>query len=123
MSNKAPGTMMDIRKYSEHAGQFVDNYTFFKESGHIPGSVWPGNWDDLIDMETEKLKNLDEIEEHWKSLGVLKENEPLVFYCGTGWRSTIGFFAAHLLGIEAKNYDDSFYGWTEKALEVDKIQN
>ena len=74
-------------------------------------------------MQTGKLKNLDELEDHWKSLGVKSEDEPLVFYCGTGWRSTIGFFAAHLLGIEAKNYDDSFYGWTEKGHQVVKIKN
>ena len=73
-------------------------------------------------MQTEKLKNLDELHDHWETLGV-KDDEPLVFYCGTGWRSTIGFFAAHLMGIEAKNYDDSFYGWTEKGLDVVKIQD
>ena len=115
--------MMDIRRYSEHAGHSVDVYPFSLETGHIPGSVWPGNWDNLVDMDTGKLKDLEEIEHHWKKLGLTQESEPLVFYCGTGWRSTIGFFAAYLLGIEAKNYDDSFYGWTEKGNEVIKIKD
>ena len=111
--------MMDIRRYSEHVGTFDDAYNFFHESGHIPNAVWPGDWVDLVDIETGKLKNLDEIQDHWKSLGINLDDEPLVFYCGTGWRSTIGFFAAYLLGIDAKNYDDSFYGWTEKKNRID----
>ena len=112
---------MDIRRYSEHAGTFNDAYNFFHESGHIPHAVWPGNWVDLVDLETGKLKDLDEIQDHWQSLGITLDDEPLVFYCGTGWRSTIGFFAAYLLGIDSKNYDDSFYGWTEKKNSIDTI--
>ena len=52
---------MDIRRYSEHVGTFDDAYNFFYESGHIPNAVWPGNWVDLVDLETGKLKDLDEI--------------------------------------------------------------
>ena len=69
VDKKAPGTMMDIRRYSEHAGTFND-YQFFDDVGHIPNAVWPGNWVELLDLNTGKLKDLDEIEQLWKSLGV-----------------------------------------------------
>merc|ERR1712188_283341 len=54
--------------------------------------------------------------ERLETLGCFKNQEkrgPLIFYCGTGWRSSIAFFLAYLLGCESKNYDDGFYGWSE----------
>ena len=38
-----------------------------------------------------------------------------IFYCGTGWRSSIAFLVACLLGLPAKNYEDGFYGWSDCA--------
>lgn len=114
---------MDIRRYSEFSGEKGDCYTFFTKAGHIPRAVWPGNWDQLVDEEQNFIKDIDEVWAHWERLGVKPDEGPLVFYCGTGWRSCIGFFIAHLLGLESKNYDDSFYGWFNKGNQIDEVEN
>ena len=36
----------------------------------------------------------------------------LIFYCGTGWRSSVALLVALQLGLRAKNYDSGFYGWS-----------
>jgi thiosulfate/3-mercaptopyruvate sulfurtransferase len=48
----------------------------------------------------------------WQKLGVTPDREA-IFYCGTGWRSSTGFFQAYLMGFQkARNYDGSFYNWS-----------
>lgn len=107
-----PGVLVDIRKLGEFDGSFADNYHFFTKSGHIPTAVYQGNWDVLVNLEESTLRDLDEVQSRWETLDLTADRAPLIFYCGTGWRSTIGFFLAFLMGMDAKNYDDSFYGWT-----------
>ncbi len=37
----------------------------------------------------------------------------VVFYCGGGWRSSVAFFYAWLLGFEnVRNYSDGWSGWS-----------
>lgn len=59
--------------------------------------------------------HLELVAERWKVQGIIDpevENgtTALTFYCGTGWRSSIAFPVAHLLGYRAKNFDGGFYG-------------
>ena len=35
--------------------------TLFKESGHIPKAIHIGNWNELIDMKSNRLKDIKEI--------------------------------------------------------------
>ena len=58
----------------------------------------------LIDLHT--------LEAQWLKRGVRVGQVPLVMLCGTGWRSSIGFLLAHLMGLDSTNYDDGFYGWS-----------
>jgi len=51
-------------------------------------------------------RNAVVLEAHFSSL-----DHPLTD-CGTGWRSSVSFLIARLLGLRAKNYDDGFYGWS-----------
>jgi len=103
--------VVDIRSRGEFVGTFADAYDFFKGAGHIPDAIWGGNWDTYLDGRG-RMKPLGTIVEQWKELGIiLEESETLVFYCGTGWRSCLGFLVGIMLGYDAKNYDDSFYGW------------
>ena len=97
VQGKASGIIVDIRKESEYNGSVKDNYKFFESAGHIPKAVLSGNWDDLCDKETGLLKDLDETKKHWESLGITHDKQ-LIFYCGTGWRSSIAFFISYLLG-------------------------
>ena len=37
----------------------------------------------------------------------------VVFYCGSGWRSSLAFFYAWLLGVDyILNYSDGWSGWS-----------
>ncbi|MFC4992731.1 rhodanese-like domain-containing protein [Rubritalea tangerina] len=60
---------------------------------------------------------LEVVRQRWIDLGIVDAGVAsgvtcLVFYCGTGWRSSLSLLVAHLLGYRAKNYDDGFYGWS-----------
>ena len=45
-------------------------------------------------------------------LGLHKNRGPVNFYCGTGWRSSVAFVLAYMLGWDARNYDDGWFGWS-----------
>ena len=106
------GTIVDVRREGEFDGTFAGCYEFFTKSGHIPTAKWIGNWTELVEPKRiEYLRDVDQMAAHWAALGVSGGTGPVVFYCGTGWRSSIGFLLAFMMGFDAKNYDDGFYGW------------
>lgn len=114
------GTLVDIRRLTEYDGSAPGNYRFFQASGHIPSAVHQGNWDELVHAATDTLKEPQEVRARWEALGLCpaRGGGPLIFYCGTGWRSSIGWFLALRLGWPAKNYDDGFYGWIAQGRDV-----
>jgi len=105
--------LVDERLLAEYIGEDVNHYTCFETHGHIPGAVWFGNWTEFADpVTTYSFRSYTEVQEHLDSLGVTIDKEP-VFYCGTGWRSSLGFFTAYLLGYpKMRNYDGSYYEWS-----------
>ena len=89
-------------------------------AGHIPGTIHQGNWTNLVDPVDGRMEPaLISIEERWRDLGVLAPSvvcgdEAPIFYCGTGWRSCVAFFAALLLGVPARNYDGGWHAWSNR---------
>jgi thiosulfate/3-mercaptopyruvate sulfurtransferase len=81
--------MVDVRREKETKGK-LNPYPFFTKKGKIPGAVWMGNWVDLVDMNDNTFRSYTEVSKNWAKLGITKDKEP-VYYCGTGWRSSIGF--------------------------------
>ena len=165
--------VVDIRRLNEHTGDNDEQYPFFKCGGHIPNSLWQGNWDSFINYRSRVpapgddeyvssaegaacgvpkfaygsdevaahgllgmdvsaaatiLSNggvatlrLAETERRWRQLGLLsnsEDQEALIFYCGTGWRSALAMLIAADLGVEALNYDGGFYEWSHYGHEV-----
>lgn len=114
----AHAKLVDVRKSGEFDGSMTRCYSFFSKAGHIPGATLQGDWVSLIDCDSLMIgSKLETIRERWKHLGIVDDNvengdTTLVFYCGTGWRSSVSFLVATLLGYKAKNYDDGFYGWS-----------
>ncbi|MBU1206482.1 MAG: hypothetical protein KKH04_06085 [Proteobacteria bacterium] len=105
------GILVDVRKKEENEGKICP-YPFFSKKGAIPGAVWMGDWDTLVDLNDNTFRSYTEIQELWGKLGIISGKEP-VFYCGTGWRSSMGFFMAYLVGFDQRrNYDGSFYEWS-----------
>ncbi|CAJ1449189.1 unnamed protein product [Effrenium voratum] len=41
--------VVDIRREDEHRTSQGSYYPFYDSSGHIPGSIWQGNWTNLVD--------------------------------------------------------------------------
>ncbi|MEM7672771.1 MAG: rhodanese-like domain-containing protein, partial [Verrucomicrobiota bacterium] len=102
-------------------------YPFYSEAGHIPGAILQGNWCNLVESKTGKLRPmLEEVRSRWIDLGIIDRDvkcgrTELIFYCGTGWRSSVSFLIASLLGYRAKNYDGGFYEWSwsgERPVEI-----
>jgi thiosulfate/3-mercaptopyruvate sulfurtransferase len=118
----ASAKLIDVRSRGEWDGTCTQHYPFYSSAGHIPNAIYQGDWETLIDHNTQKIQpHLDAVAQRWRELGILdsaveRGEVTLIFYCGTGWRSSIAFLEAQLLGLPAKNYDDGFYGWacTEK---------
>ncbi len=110
--------LVDVRRAGEFRGTLTNCYPFFSKAGHIPGAVFHGNWDTLVDPETHRLAPcLEAVRRRWRRLNIVDEGvesgvTSLVFYCGTGWRSSLSFLVALLLGYRTQNYEDGFYGWS-----------
>lgn len=118
VARSAPGLLVDVRRLAEHDGSMADAYKFFGGGGCIEGSIHQGDWHVLVDPCTGKLVQPEDARRRWLEIGLDGDAEgrpPLIFYCGTGWRSSIGWVLAHLLGWNAKNYDDGWYGWSAAA--------
>ena len=110
--------LVDVRRPGEYDGTETRYYPFFSKAGHIPGAELQGNWINLVDGETRQVEPvLESVRQRWTDLGIVDESveqgqTTLVFYCGTGWRSSLSFVVSTLLGYRAKNFDDGFYGWS-----------
>lgn len=114
----ASARLVDVRNAGEWDGSCLDYYSFFSNAGHIPNSHFQGNWEILLEEDSGKIGPvLEEVERYWRDLGIVeseveRNEKELIFYCGTGWRSSLAFLVATLLGFSARNYDDGFYGWS-----------
>lgn len=120
------GTLVDIRQLGEWTGSCTDNYDFFSSRGHLPRAIHNGDWVELVDRVDGTIGgSLDAVRQRWVGLGLSPAQRkeagvegPLIFYCGTGWRSAIGWVVAQLLGWPALNYDDGIYGWSSRGLPL-----
>ncbi|MDA7908012.1 rhodanese-like domain-containing protein [Akkermansiaceae bacterium] len=117
-SDSPVGKLIDVRTDGEWNGSTPQKYTFFSRAGHIRGAIHQGDWDNLLDGTSKRLaRHLAVVARRWRDQGILDpevENgkTPLTFYCGTGWRSSIAFLVAHLLGFRSQNYEEGFFGWS-----------
>jgi len=114
----APSKLVDVRKPGEYNGTLTRYYPFFSKAGHIPGAILQGDWINLMEAGTHKIgPALPGVRERWIDLGIIDRDveegrTTLTFHCGTGWRSSLSFLVATLLGYQARNFDDGFYGWS-----------
>jgi len=113
-----PARLVDVRRPGEYRGTETRYYPFFSKAGHIPRVVLQGNWIHLVESETHKIGPVPEdVRQRWLGLGIVDDgveegDTELIFYCGTGWRSSLSFLVATLLGYRARNFDDGFFGWS-----------
>jgi thiosulfate/3-mercaptopyruvate sulfurtransferase len=104
--------LVDVRSGSEYVGM-ISGYGYLVNKGRIPNSIWGYNADDssLLYRDNDgTLRSYEEIKTQWKNLGITFDKET-IFYCGGGYRSSLAFFYAHLMGYtNIRNYSN---GWSE----------
>ena len=118
--------MADVRTYPEYAGE-ISGYGYVVNKGRIPGAVYAFNADtpDLEYLDSDgTLKSSDGVKNMWSSLGITSTiadnrfDKDVIFYCGSGYRSSLSFLYAYLMGVEnVRNYSDGWEGWSTKYIE------
>ncbi|HAV65426.1 MAG TPA: hypothetical protein DCY13_24000, partial [Verrucomicrobiales bacterium] len=113
--------LADARSLAEFQGK-KSGYRHLECRGRIPTAVAIGNADDgspLYQQVDGRLRHPDEIRKLWIAQGVVTDQSPpsfdreLIFYCGGGWRSSLAFYYAWLLGYQQiRNYSDGWSGWS-----------
>jgi thiosulfate/3-mercaptopyruvate sulfurtransferase len=87
--------------------------------GHIPGAA-SLPYLTLVDEATGMFKPADVLRKQFEAAGV-KQDERVVSYCHIGQQATVVYFAARLLGHDARMYDGSFEEWSRHTeLPVEK---
>ena len=118
------GTLASIRTEAEFTGK-VSGYSYISAAGDIPGARWgrAGEDGDVNSMSTYHLadgsmKPAADIRRQWAEAGIAGDGRT-VFYCGTGWRASMAFFYAWLMGwTDISVYDG---GWCEWSRTSDPI--
>ena len=109
-------TLVSIRSRAEFMGE-TSGYSYIAARGEIPGALWghAGRDGDVNSMNSfqqadGRMKSATEIAAVWAAAGIGPEQH-VVFYCGTGWRASLAFFYAWLMGWPRISVFDG--GWME----------
>jgi len=111
--------VVDVRTWDEHRGQ-VSGYDYIPTKGCIPGSVWVGEAPDIqlwagVDWRAQVLQSIREVTNGWQEKGITPEKR-ITFYCGTGWRASLAFWYADMMGWEQISvYDGGWLEWSQRA--------
>ncbi len=105
---RQPGIeVVDVRKYQEYIGEITGyNDPVLTRLGRIPGSIWAYEATKPYYMDADNtLRSYTEVRDMWAAKGITSD-KTVIFYCGTGWRSTLSFIYADVMGwSNIKNYD------------------
>jgi thiosulfate/3-mercaptopyruvate sulfurtransferase len=112
------GTLASIRTEAEFTGK-VSGYSYISAAGDIPGARWgqAGEDGDVNSMSTYhcadgSMKPAADIGRQWAEAGIVG-GQRTVFYCGTGWRASMAFFYAWLMGwSDISVYDGGWCEWS-----------
>ncbi|MEW6078332.1 MAG: rhodanese-like domain-containing protein [Thermodesulfobacteriota bacterium] len=120
------GTILaDVRTYPEYTGD-TSGYSYVVQKGRIPGAVYAFNADtpDLEYLDADgSLKNFADVRRMWEEIGIESSDsntfeKDVIFYCGSGYRSSLSFLYAYLMGYEnIRNYSDGWEGWSTDYIE------
>lgn len=108
--------LVSIRTWNEFVGK-TSGYSYIDARGDIAGAVWgrAGDDDDVDSMSAYhradgRMRASAEIGLMWQAAGIRPARQA-VFYCGTGWRASLAFFYAWLMGWDDIAVFDG--GWCE----------
>jgi len=110
------GVLASIRTEAEFLGK-DSGYSYISAKGDIPGARWgrAGEDGDVNSMSAYQqadgsMRAAAEIAAQWAEAGIVPELRT-AFYCGTGWRASLAFFYAWLMGWPHISVYDG--GWCE----------
>jgi thiosulfate/3-mercaptopyruvate sulfurtransferase len=112
------GALVSIRTRAEFVGE-TSGYCYIDTSGDIPGALWGQAGDDgdvnsmtaYLDGDG-RMKPAATIRRMWHAAGIHGDRRT-VFFCGTGWRASLAFFYAWLMGWEhIAVYDGGWCEWS-----------
>jgi 3-mercaptopyruvate sulfurtransferase SseA len=110
------GALVSVRSEAEFLGK-VSGYSYIAARGDIPGARWgrAGVDGDVNSMSAYHgadgaMKPAAEIALQWRQEGIV-DDRCVAFYCGTGWRASMAFFYAWLMGWPRISVYDG--GWLE----------
>lgn len=107
--------LADTRGWAEFNG-LTSGYDYAAFAGRIPRAVAVGNADDSAELYQDadgRLRDPQQILARWREDGLAPDAHEVVFYCGTGWRSSLAFLYAYALGFtRIRNYSDGWLGWS-----------
>lgn len=110
--------LVSIRTRAEFLGE-TSGYSYIAARGEIPGALWghAGRDGDVNNMGSfqdalGRMKPAAEIAAMWRAADIRPEMQ-IAFYCGTGWRASLAFFYAWLMGWERISlYDGGWFEWS-----------
>ncbi|QBE62407.1 sulfurtransferase [Pseudoduganella lutea] len=113
--------LASIRSEAEFLGK-VSGYSYIAARGDIPGASWgrAGADGDVNSMSAYQLADgrmrpAAAIAAMWEAAGITPGRR-VAFYCGTGWRASMAFFHAWLMGWEdIAVYDGGWLEWSSDA--------
>ena len=113
------GALVSIRTWDEFTGK-TSGYSYIPTKGDIPGALWgrAGRGADVNDMSAfhdseKRLRSAHDITEFWRLEGI-HPGLQTAFYCGTGWRASLAFYCAWLMGWEQISvFDGGWFEWSE----------
>jgi thiosulfate/3-mercaptopyruvate sulfurtransferase len=118
--------ILDVRTGSEFAG-IISGYSYLAAKGRIPNAIWGNDADDSSTIYNDRdgsLRSYTEIRDVWTALGVKSSrthnlfDKEVIFYCGGGYRSSLTFLYAYLMGYDnIRNYSDGWAGWSTTYIE------
>lgn len=116
LRQQADGALVSIRSRAEYMGE-TSGYSYIPRRGEIPGALWghAGDDGDVNSMRSfhtpdGRMLPAADIARMWAEAGI-GPHQDIAFYCGTGWRASLAFFYAWLMGWERIRVFDG--GWME----------
>jgi 3-mercaptopyruvate sulfurtransferase SseA len=121
---RTEAALASIRSEAEFLGK-VSGYSYIAARGDIPGARWgrAGEDGDVNSMSAYHradgtMRPADDIAAMWAEGGITS-NQRIAFYCGTGWRASLAFFYAWLMGWpEIAVYDGGWLEWSGELVDV-----
>ncbi len=116
LTNTVQNSVVSVRTWAEYTGK-ISGYSYIKPKGRILDAKWGQSGTNAYNMDSyynpnHTVRNPYAIAALWKDWGITPQQN-VTFYCGTGWRASVAFFDAYLMGWQDISvFDGGWYQWS-----------